>query len=127
MRQNAEIATHIRKYRAEPAQIEAALLRHVLHQLTAAGGQHRCPLPTQFPDLGQARIPSLDLDAQSLADQLQVGEMQEEHGAVKSLPEVAFGGKLRVQEFTKAVPSARSDPVHRTDAAPRHALAGYRG
>jgi hypothetical protein len=37
------------------------------------------------------------LGAQSLGDEVEVGEMQEESGAVKSLPKVAFGGKLRVQ------------------------------
>ena len=84
-------------YGAEPAQVEAALLRHVLHQVAATGGQHRYPLPMQFPDLRQPRILPVDLGAQSLGDQVEVGEMQEEHGAVKSLPKVAFGAKLRVQ------------------------------
>ena len=51
--------------------------------------------------------------------------MQEKHWAVESLPKVAFGGKLRVQQFTKAVTPARSDAVDRTYAAPSHALMGY--
>src|SRR5580704_12381865 len=48
--------------------------------------------------------------------------MQEEHRAVKILPEVAFGGKLRVQQFAKAGAPARRYAVNRTHAAPSHAL-----
>ena len=44
----------------------------------------------------------------------------------RAKPSVAFGGKLRVQQFTKAIASARSDAVHRTHAAAGHALAGHR-
>ncbi len=69
----------------------------MLHQVAATGGQHRYPLPMQFPDLRQPRIPPVDLGAQSLGDPVEVCEMQEEHRAVKSLPKVVFVSKLRVQ------------------------------
>src|SRR5262252_7814095 len=88
---------HVDKYPAEPAQVEAALLRHVLHQMATTGGQHRYPLPMQFPDLGQPRILPIDLGSESLGDQVEVGQMQEKHWTVESFPKVAFGGKLRVQ------------------------------
>jgi len=102
----------IAEHRAEPAQVEAALLGHVLDQVAAAGGQHGDPLPAQFANLRQPRPLPVDLRPQSLGHPLAVGEMQKEHGAVKRLPEVAFSGKLRVQQFTKAGASARSDALN---------------
>src|SRR6516165_5166818 len=95
--------------------------------MAAAGGQHCRPFPAQLPDLREPGILPADLRAQGLGYQVEIGEMQEEHWAVKSLPQVAFGGKLRVQEFMKTVASARSDVVNGTHAAPSHALVGYRG
>ena len=59
---------NIGEYRAQPAQVESALLRHVLHQVAATAGQHRCPLPVQFPDLCQPRLLPVDLPAQSVGD-----------------------------------------------------------
>ncbi len=112
----------IGEYGAKPAQVEAALLGHVVDQVAAAGGQHRFPLAAQLAEFRDTGILPVDLDVQSLGDQAEVGEMQEEHRAVEGRPEIACRRKLRMQEFAKAVASARGDAVDRAHAAPSHAL-----
>jgi hypothetical protein len=89
-------------------QIEAALFRHLLHQVPAAGGQHRRPLSAQFPYFREPRILSVNLGAQSLGHTVEVGEISDRrpHPRGKDLIVTAFrkhAGQMK-KVFTELSP-----------------------